>query len=160
MLNSFERDRTHSRPFKPVQEEETLHRYASSWSRLLLFLIRLQNANLHADIQRLCQIQSLNQQLVNRIITKLNILHEASINVSDLEETLNAQQTEGSVEFDENDRSDLELHARELEQLVNRLSVRLIRRVYDDNVFNVEVVSYSAVCTLDLDLWIDLWIDL
>jgi len=28
-------------------------------------------------------------------------------------------------------------------------TVRLVRRGYDDNAFNVEVVSYSAVCTLD-----------
>jgi hypothetical protein len=71
------------------------------------------------------------------------------INVSDLEETLNAQQIENLVEFNKNDRSDLELHARELEQLVNQLFVRLIRREYDNDIFNVEIVSYFVVCTLD-----------
>ena len=100
-------------------------------------------------MQRLCQVQTRNQRLVDQIITKLDILHEAFIDASDLEQLLNAQQVESLAESNGNDRLDLELHARELEQLINRLSIRLVRREYDDDAFNVEVVSYSAVCTLD-----------
>ena len=100
-------------------------------------------------MQRLCQVQTRNQRLVDQIITKLDILHEVFIDVSDLKQLLNAQQVESLAESNENDRLDLELHARELKQLINRLFIPLIRREYDDDVFNVEVVSYFAVCTLD-----------
>ena len=149
VLNFFERDRTHSKPFKLVQEEETLHRYVDSWSRLLLFLIRLRNIDLHADMQRLCQLQTRNQWLVDQIITKLDILHEVFIDVSDLKQLLNAQQVESLVEFNENNRLNLKLHARELKQLINRLFIRLIRREYNDDVFNVKIVNYFVVCTLN-----------
>jgi hypothetical protein len=105
--------------------------------------------NLHADIQHLYHLQFLNQQLINQIITKFNILHEVLIDVNDLEETLNTQQIKNLVEFNKNDRSDLELHAREFEQLVNQLFVRLIQREYNDDIFNVEIISYFIICTLD-----------
>ena len=100
-------------------------------------------------MQRLCQLQTRNQRLVDQIITKLDILHEVFIDVSDLKQLLNAQSVESLVEFNENDRLNLELHARELKQLINRLFIRLIRREYDDDVFNVEIVSYFVVCTLN-----------
>ena len=100
-------------------------------------------------MQRLCQLQTRNQRLVDQIITKLNILHKVFIDVSDLKQLLNAQQVESLAEFNENDRLNLELHARELKQLINWLFIRLIRREYNDDVFNIEIVSYFVVCILD-----------
>ena len=165
VLNSFDQDRTQSKPFKAVQEPATLRRYGQLWSRLLFFCVSVQGETLHADLRRLRSLRSSEkeQSLLNQLIAKLDTLYAVQPDLDKLKAALHDQQKTGEVveeereeeetlESDERVRSrDLRLHARELGQLVDRLSMCLVRQEYVQNTFDATVVSYSAICAVNHD---------
>jgi hypothetical protein len=95
ILNTFEPGRTQTKPFFPVQEETTLRRYASYWSRLLFFLIRLQSETYRdqlSDQHHRIDLQT--EHWVGDIVEMIGRLHEAACSQEHREIASLQEQTE------------------------------------------------------------------
>lgn len=138
ILNSFEPDRTQSKPFHAVREAGTFRRYCRWWSGLLISLNRLSDDE---DGSILQDQLLLNNRSLERLIRKMNQAAQALLAVNtdalDLDDCLRD--------------SSLQLHAQDLCEHVRDLSTSLVRVNHEHSPFQAGVVAFSALKTLSSD---------
>ena len=154
ILNSFEENRTQSKIFLGVQENSTMTRYASSWSGIIRFLLRLL-----AD-HDLCPV------LTTRYLELLSAVGDSLATIKQLAEALHAANPEQlSLQeclsaFDLDAGSDsgdssteppkpLRLHATEFLHAVDEFSIALVRYRWEQSPFSSPVIGFAALHTLN-----------
>ena len=154
MLNSFEENRISSKAFIGVQEASSMDLYASSWSKLIRFLLGLL-ANPDACFiltERYLNSQPKIEHSLSELRQLAETLHAANKVDLDIVECLNAPEIE--TEPDPNDINStlvqsLRLHALNFIQAVDSLSITLVRYHWQDSSFNSPVVGFAALHTLN-----------
>ena len=160
ILNFFEKNRIHSKSFIGVQEANSMQLYASSWSKLIRFLLELL-ANF--DTCRILTAKYLDvQSKINHSLRELKRLAETLHAVNKLELSLVECLNMFEVEF-ESDLSDdsstsvqsLRLDAQTFIQAVDNLFIALVRYHWQDSSFGSLVVGFAALHILNEEgVWI------
>ena len=148
-LNSFEPNRMQSKPFIGVQTIDAMKKYGALWSRLVVFLLRIQDHEdpslgsrlLHAD--RDGEIQ----QLLQETRDASQALHAANPQGLPFVDCLHDKTT--PAEEEEEDLGRLRLHAKTLIDTVDRLSIALVRQLRYQDPFSLCVVTYCATWALN-----------
>ena len=154
ILNSFEENRIQSKPFIGVQEANSMQLYASSWSKLIRFLLGLL-AN--PDACRILTAKYLNvQPKIDHSLREVKRLAETLHAVNKLElsfvECLNVFEVESESDLsDDNSPSTqpLRLHAQTFIQAIDSLSIALVRYHWQNSSFDSPVVGFAALHTLN-----------
>ena len=141
-LNSFEPDRMQSKPFVGVQNIHTMERYATAWSQLLLFLLRIQQSDSEVLAEYLLYPDDDIQSRVDDMAEALQELRVANTHDASIEDCI------GSSKYR---TSPLPLHAKTLVDAVSVLSTDLVRQTRRQDPFSLAVVAYSSLYTLNQD---------
>ena len=156
ILNTFEPGRTQTKPFLGVRELSTLRRYSNKWSLLLLFLLRTsQTIDFFPDHSH--YEDSLLRPLISRLRTASERLHAANVDSMEYEDCLNSgrphaghsQGSDSDLDSEEEEEAtDLRLHAVTLRDAVDQLSMSLVRQEHDRSQFQCGVIAFAAFLTL------------
>ena len=154
MLNSFEENRISSKAFIGVQEASSMDLYASSWSKLIRFLLGLlANPDACSTLtERYLNSQPKIEHSLRELTLLAGALHAANKPDLDLVECLNLPEIE--TESDSNDTNStliqfLRLHALNFIQAIDSLSITLVRYHWQNSSFNSPVVGFAALHTLN-----------
>ena len=154
IFNSFEENRTHSKAFIGVQEATTMNLYASSWSKLIRFLLGVL-ANPDANPILAATYLDLRPKIgdsLRELRQLAETLHEANKSKLSLVECLQVFELDlesNSIDSNSTSAKPLRLHAQNFLQAVDDLSICLVRHHWQDSPFGSPVVGFAALHTLN-----------
>jgi len=124
-----------------------MERYSALWGRLIIFLIRVQQHEDDTLAERLFTEEDPIEDLVDQVSIAAEELHAANPDGRTLDDCIRGKEAGA--------RS-VRPHAKTLVVAVNRLSVRLVKQLREQDPFSIAVVAFSATCVLDkYGGWVD-----
>ena len=154
IFNSFEENRMQFKIFTSVQETSIMNRYASLWSDLLLFLLKL------IEDDECCSVLS------TRYFRNFRILKDCMNNIQRIKEDLLAVNTQqlsledclSVFDLEKNSKESsksLSTHANDFINEIDRMSFVLIRYRWDEFSFVNSIIDFVALHIInEEDVWI------
>ena len=139
-FNSFEPDRMQSKAFIGVQNIETMQRYSTAWSQLILFLQRIQQSDRETLAVTLLYPDDTLQTLLDDVMASVQAVRQSGGDDLCIEDCM----SNGA-----DHAPDLRLHAKALIDAIDALSIRLVKQTYQQDPFSLAVVAYSSLHALD-----------
>lgn len=136
ILHTFEAGRPQTQPYRPVQREDTMARYASTWSRNLVFLIRLYQSDEPHAVQMLGYFRPHEGAVhtIESILDAVIALHERTQEPE--ENTTEAQQERVETAY------------RRLDAAVSRCSILLVRQSYGEHIYRSPIIDFCGFAAM------------